>query len=250
MSYLPRLICSILIFIWLGCFGGGYSPLAFAQSPYHLNGLREGFLGTTTVLGLGIGHALEPQPLNASQIAQLNPQKVPQLDRFVTKLWSPQAQKHSDYLLYGSMLLPLVLLADADIRHNLPEAAVVSAQSIALTMMLTNLTKNLVHRSRPFLYNSQAPMNKKLKSDAVKSFFSGHTSIAAVCAFSTAKIYLDHNPNSRYKPLIWTTAALLPALTAYLRVKGGKHFLSDVLVGYIVGSAVGIGIPAWHKRKH
>jgi len=56
-------------------------------------------------------------------------------------------------------------------------------------------------------------------------------------------VYHDLNPNSDFDPVIWTTAALIPAITGYLRVKGGKHFPTDVVVGYVVGALVGILVP-------
>ena len=44
-------------------------------------------------------------------------------------------------------------------------------------------------------------------------------------------------------------AAALPALTGYLRIRAGRHYPSDVLVGYLVGGAVGYLIPTLHKKK-
>ena len=48
---------------------------------------------------------------------------------------------------------------------------------------------------------------------------------------------------------IWMTMATLPAATAFLRVKAGKHFASDVTVGYIVGGAIGYLVPHFHKIR-
>ena len=57
----------------------------------------------------------------------------------------------------------------------------------------------------------------------------------------------DFYPDSKAKPIIWTSAALIPAITGYLRVKAGRHFTSDVLVGFLVGAAVGWVIPELHR---
>jgi hypothetical protein len=38
--------------------------------------------------------------------------------------------------------------------------------------------------------------------------------------------------------------------TAHLRVRAGKHFYSDVVVGALVGTAVGIGIPWLHGSRY
>ena len=65
----------------------------------------------------------------------------------------------------------------------------------------------------------------------------------ATFSFFTAKVFSDTNPNSKLRPWVWSSAALLPAVTGYLRVKGGKHFPTDVIVGYAVGAAIGILVP-------
>ena len=43
-------------------------------------------------------------------------------------------------------------------------------------------------------------------------------------------------------------AAAVPAVVGYNRLKAGKHFLSDNLIGYLVGSSVGILVPQLHKK--
>ena len=114
---------------------------------------------------------------------------------------------------------------------------------------MTNLVKNAVRRPRPFVYNPDPtiPLNIKLKPDARRSFFSGHTSTTAAMSFLTAKMYSDFHPNSDARPFFWGAAAIIPAATGYLRVRGGKHFPTDVITGYIVGTLVGILVPALHK---
>ena len=66
-------------------------------------------------------------------------------------------------------------------------------------------------------------------------------------SFLTAKMYHDFYPESDARPYVWASAALIPAITGYLRVRGGKHYLTDVLVGYGVGAAIGILVPQLHK---
>ena len=51
------------------------------------------------------------------------------------------------------------------------------------------------------------------------------------------------------KPLAWTVLAFGltgSALIGASRIAAGGHFPSDVLVGYAVGAAVGIALPALH----
>ena len=39
----------------------------------------------------------------------------------------------------------------------------------------------------------------------------------------------------------------MPAVVGYLRVKAKKHFLIDVVVGYVTGAVIGFGIAELHK---
>ena len=64
-----------------------------------------------------------------------------------------------------------------------------------------------------------------------------------------ASMYDDYNPDSKFSSYLWIGAGLVPALTAYYRYDAGKHFPSDLVAGYIVGSAVGILIPEWHTKN-
>ena len=45
---------------------------------------------------------------------------------------------------------------------------------------------------------------------------------------------------------MWVAAAV-PAVVAYFRIRAGKHFLTDNLVGYAVGATVGVLVPRLHR---
>ena len=65
--------------------------------------------------------------------------------------------------------------------------------------------------------------------------------------FFAAKVFNDFNPESPLVPYIWGVSAAIPALVGYYRIVAGKHFLSDVLLGYTLGAAAGILVPELHK---
>ena len=69
-------------------------------------------------------------------------------------------------------------------------------------------------------------------------------------SFFTAKVINDLYPNSKYKGLAWAGAITIPAFAGYLRYRAGKHFPSDIFVGYGVGAALGVLIPQFHKIKN
>lgn len=218
------------------------------QSPYKLHLDREaGWVGGSIAVTGGAYLLKSRTPaFTPEQINVLNISRVPSFDRYSLHHYSESAQKSSDIMLYGSIILPAVLLADPKIRGDAPEVAVVVSEVFLVNLALTTLTKELVHRTRPLAYNPNAPLEPKLEADTRRSFFSGHTSTSAAMTFATAKIWTDYHPDSRWKPVVWTTAAVIPATVGYFRMRGGKHYLSDVVVGMVVGAATGILIPHWH----
>lgn len=66
-----------------------------------------------------------------------------------------------------------------------------------------------------------------------------------------AKVVSDYHPNMKkgLKTVMWSGAVLIPATTAYLRVKAWRHFPTDVIAGYVTGALVGFVIPHLHKKK-
>jgi membrane-associated phospholipid phosphatase len=221
------------------------------SSPYHLNWKKEVAVNGASLAGIGVSYLLDKhiQPFTPAQVANLQLSHVPPFDRFVTRQYSVQAQKASDILIYTSPIMPALLMADPAIRPHAGEALLMVEEAFILNTALTRLAKEIVHRPRPFNYNPDVPIDPKLSKDARFSFFSGHTSSTASLAFSSAFIWSAYHPNSRWKPLVWTGAAVYPAVVGWLRIKGGKHFLSDVLAGYAVGALTGWFIPYIHQKK-
>lgn len=227
-----------------------FLPL-LAQQPYRLTWPRELALTGGSGVGIGVSLALRPhnKAFTPAQIAALDEANIPGFDHFAVRQYSASAKRASDFMLWGSIVLPTVLLADPAIRRNVPEVAVIGCEVLLLNTALTQLTKELTHRPRPFNYNPDVPMSAKLKRDARLSFFSGHTSTAAAACFATAKIWADHHPSSDWKPVVWVTATAIPLTVGYLRIRAGKHYLSDVLTGFVIGSATGLLIPHWHRSR-
>lgn len=224
--------------------------LAQSPNPYALSWKLDAPLASASI-GLHTSYLLlKPriQPLTETQILALRRNDVWAFDRSPTYNWSRPAAKTSDGLMLFAMASPTLLLLDPNVRRHAPKVTVMALQVFALNTGITNLTKVLAHRTRPFVYNPNAPLEYKTRPDARLAFFSGHTSVTSSMSFFTAKVFHDYNPNSKARPYIWAAAALVPATTGYLRWRAGKHFITDILVGYAVGALVGIGIPELYKR--
>ena len=220
------------------------------QSPYGLSWKLDAPMAGVS-LGLNATSFLmerQLKPLSPAEYLNLNRQDVWAIDRSATYNWSPTAAKISDGFLIFGILSPTLLFLDKEIRKDALTITTMGLQTIALSNGLTTLTKNLVKRARPFMYNIEVPNSYKDKKDARLSFFSGHTSATAAMSFFTAKVYHDYHPGDRSRLWVWGGAALVPAVTGYLRWKAGKHYFTDIITGYVIGALVGIIVPELHKR--
>ena len=201
----------------------------------------------------GIAAINKIEPLSLQEIELLRPENINSIlgdfDRNTVKHFSAGAQSASDYVFLSSVTYPFLLLLDKDIRRDGWEVSLMASEAFLLNAGLTTLVKGTVKRVRPYAYNPSVNPEDKQNKTTQTSFFSGHTSTVSVMAFFSAKVYSDYNPDSKWKPVVWTAAALLPAATGYWRYKAGKHYPTDVLVGYGVGAAIGVLVPHLHRNK-
>jgi len=220
------------------------------DSPYYLSKRMDLPLAAVST-GLLVGAALvDVTPLTEDDINDLNKDEVSDFDYSATENWDENSIATSDLLLYSSIGFPAILLIDKEIRRDYKKFMSIWAETFVLTYGLTNLTKVLVSRPRPYLYGtSEGSEEHKMEDDNQRSFFSGHTSLSAASWFMMASMYQDYHPESKLAPYIWATAYLVPAATGYYRYDAGKHFLSDVLTGYFIGRAIGVMVPRWHKKS-
>jgi len=113
-------------------------------------------------------------------------------------------------------------------------------ETLSLTFLLTSITKNSVGRKRPSFDNW--PQDDLI--DAHKSFFSGHTAIACAMATYSSMYVADHigsksNDFERAGQLSFGLAAhFLAGYVGYSRVMDHQHFVSDVVTGGLIGSAL------------
>ena len=220
------------------------------DSPYYLSKRMDLPLAAVST-GLLVGAELvDVTPLTYEDIDNLNKEEVSDFDYSATENWDENSIATSDLLLYSSIGFPAILLIDKEIRRDYKKFMSIWAETFVLTYGLTNLTKVLVSRPRPYLYGtSEGSEEHKMEDDNQRSFFSGHTSLSAASWFMMASMYQDYHPESKLAPYIWATAYLVPAATGYYRYDAGKHFLSDVLTGYFIGRAIGVMVPRWHKKS-
>lgn len=202
-----------------------------------------------TIAGaLGIGSIfLEKKltPIRWEEVQSLDAKNVNSFDRYATKQHSSLADKCSDILQYSSMASPALLFTTKNARDHWKYILPMWVETFALNTSLNLTVKAVSGRIRPYVYRHE---DGSYGNSARSSFYSGHTSSSASSTFFMAMVYSQLYPQSRWKPLIWTSAALLPALTGICRVEAGQHFWTDVITGYAIGASIGTLIPLIHKK--
>ncbi|MBA2562173.1 MAG: phosphatase PAP2 family protein, partial [Chitinophagaceae bacterium] len=165
--------------------------------------------------------------------------------------YSEKANDDSYLPFYGSFAMPVVMgLINKNQRNKFGQIMVLYTQTMAITSSMFTITAGAINRSRPLVYGTKAPSDLRLAGKSQRSFYAGHTAASAAATFFAAKVFQDFYPHSKAKPYVWALAATVPAITGYLRYKAGYHFLSDNILGYIIGAGTGILIPKMHKNKN
>jgi hypothetical protein len=190
--------------------------------------------------------------LDSMTIINLDANDINRFDRSATEQdaeFAPKARTISDYGMNISFALPLLLLADKEIRKDWADLLILYLQTEAIVGNLYSWGCAIhIDRIRPLVYNPDVPWDQKVGARTKNSYYSGHTSSSAAASFFVAKVYCDYHPELGNKKYIFYSLALIPPVfTGIFRYKGMKHFPTDVITGLIVGAGTGILIPHIHK---
>ncbi|QIL76026.1 phosphatase PAP2 family protein [Hymenobacter sp. HDW8] len=239
------------LFVLLTLFSAS-SSFGQQRSPYRTDVGIDAPITGALLLGtaIGLNGMQKKDGLTEGEAYALRQENVNRFDRFSAGYYSESAKRVSDYPFYGSLAAPVaLLLLDRDMNKKFGQIGALYIQTLAVTGTLFTSTVALVERSRPLAYNTALDLNQRSNRNSTNSFFAGHTAATATATFFAAKVFNDFHPNSAARPYVWAAAAAVPATVGYLRLRAGKHFLSDNLLGYAVGAGAGILVPHLHKVK-
>ena len=180
----------------------------------------------------------------------------PGFDAVATRAHSPTWRAWTDRLVYGLMasaigaaVLPR-LTGDGQLGPN----ATMLGETMLLTVGTTEVLKRTFDRHRPYTYNTElddetiALLVGSDSADARASFPSGHSSMAFASATFTASVLTStYSWPTGVDAGVWAITLGAASATAIGRVKAGKHFPSDVLVGALIGGAIGLLVPTCHE---
>ena len=149
------------------------------------------------------------------------------------------ASNASDVLLWG-LAMPSVFWAPALSDREYSYGFRLMTRTMILNGLLTQSLKLGFARQRPYAQFNTRPSRGY---DDNLSFVSGHSSFAFAMFFNTSFLLEQRYPQKA--TLFKLAAFVLASATAYFRVAGDKHYLTDITAG----AAVGL-LSAWLVRNN
>jgi membrane-associated phospholipid phosphatase len=192
--------------------------------------------------------------IDPALLTTYGPEDVNAFDRGATRQHTADKayrdMKISDWLLNGSFVLPLALLADKNIKSDALKVGVILLESSAIMANAYSWGVGHVNRIRPYVFNPQEDPLRRIRRGSFNSFYGGHAAASAMATFFAVKVYHDYNPGSKLTPWLYGVALIPPAAVAYFRYTSGMHFPSDLIVGIAAGAFIGTIVPHLHKAKN
>jgi membrane-associated phospholipid phosphatase len=197
---------------------------------------------------LALGFGLSLSPMRADH-ALWQHELFGEADGAVHGNFSPRAAQISDATLAATIAAPIVYLTGSTIEDADGDRLLLYGESLAVNFAVFEGAKHLVQRPRPYLYSSSPEVVRyanRQGGDAYQSFYSAHAA-TAFCA-ATAGAYLAGASSSKTsaRAVAWGGGFAAAAAAANLRVRAGKHFYSDIVIGSAIGIAIGYAVPALH----
>jgi len=199
----------------------------------------------------------KPEPGDYRSVSELLP-----WDRPLAGRYSESADKASKW----AVALGVAPLALAGYSYGVGDASgqdaagftLMFAQALALQSGINLMVRSMEFWPRPYVYakdgygsGSRKAIERAEKADAEAygSFYSGHASAAFTVAVFTGEWFSEMYPQSPFRGVVWAGALSAAALEGVLRIAAGKHYLTDVVVGALVGSGVSLAVIEIHKKR-
>ena len=224
------------------------SPPAWAQSQAPTYNARwHGALAAAAVIGAELVSASDwggSQTCRWCGVDSASRPAVPGVDRWAHRVLRWDNPDRAARLSHGAVTLAYALpviglvAVDRGASGTYWRDVLVVANSYALTQFATDVAKRTLRRSRPPVVFDRQPIEG---AGDVHSYFSGHTSTAFAAVVSGATIAARRG--SRHARWIAWTGVGLAGAAGYLRIAANRHYLTDVLTGAAVGSAIGLAVP-------
>lgn len=248
----PKLSCALVAL--LACARAFSHPASsYQQGAFELDPVADGVL-------LGFGVVFSASAYIVQQTANLpdydersyNLHDVNWLDRKLSQSYSEPLDHWGTATCAVNLALPFVVYAagwacDAFTAEEYITMSAMFAECYLLDYGAKNFLKVAALRKRPYMYYDGYPTDALDDGDFEFSLPSGHTTDSFLGAGFLTYTFCRWYPASRWKIPLIATSYTVAVGTAVLRVASGNHFLSDVVLGSLLGSAIGYGVPILHE---
>jgi len=179
-----------------------------------------------------------------------DPNELNSWDRSVLNSYSSDsssaAAKTSDIIVVAALIAPVVIdWLDVGVSREFLSDMTVYAEVLSLNSALVSVTKYSVQRPRPKTYLGEPSYVNG--ADGYQSFYSGHVSTSFAALTAASATLQQRHPEYGNWP--WIITAAVGTSVAFERVAAGQHFYTDVLVGAMVGTAIGVYVPHYHRKN-
>ncbi len=183
-----------------------------------------------------------------------NKDSINSFDRLWYNRYSKNVDRAGDVAVaLGGYILPLAVFSGQTIAGNMDSmdfltVGVMYAETWCFTYGIKNIIKTQIRRTRPYMYTSSWESDGVKSGDFVMSFPSGHSTDAFMGAAFLTYVFSEYYPESSLRwPLVAISYSIAVG-TGVLRVASGNHFMTDVLSGATLGTAIGFFVPFIHTR--
>lgn len=212
---------------------------------FKLDPLYDGIIGGGGLAltgGLFVYDFFDPVPQFDGHKLELN--SINPFDRWAARPYSKTLHITGTVTELISMAAPLALFATDKSEWGI--WAVMYAESLLWANGIKEALKFSVKRARPYMYFDGAPQDKIQDGDFMKSFPSGHTTMAFNGAVFLSYTFSKYFPDSKWKIPVIAGSLTFATATAVQRILSGNHFITDVLAGAAIGSFTGFMVPFLH----
>lgn len=220
----------------------GARDLRVAQ-PQSWYGTHVGILGGLGLASVGLlmpwGENVQPRIVAA-----------PAFERGVANHFSNFSANVSDVTLLTSVAAPVVTMGAVSQGHSWGNSLIIYGEANFAALVANILVKNVVRRARPYTHGTTLEARAEVRrkgDDAYLSFYSGHASLSFTAATAGSYLLSAVAEDEALRATHWGVSLALSSFTAHARVRAGRHYPTDVLVGAAAGIGFGLGVPALQR---
>ncbi len=221
------------------CFLMLFMAQTWAQNAPQISWSQEAYIWG----GIGLSHLFvgwEFQKGYSPNYLLEKPSQSSGLNNWSRRQYSSRMDLGSDLLLW-SLMATGPFLASPAFSSNTTACLWLSnmltyGEALAFSSLLNLWVRSQSYSPRPLAYNPHAPFKERNKSEAMGSFYSGHSSAAFLSAVYFGNQSIKNYPQHKWPKFFYGGALGTACLVASMRMYAGKHYLADVTAGAVIGS--------------